>query len=76
MRTVNELLKDAVNLSEGDRLSLASQLLAYRTPADTRQVEAAWDVEIRERIKRYETGEAKLHQASDVFRDVDKLLAS
>jgi hypothetical protein len=76
MKTVSELLEDAANLSEGDRLSLASRLLEFHAPDDTKHAEASWDVEIRERIRRYESGETKVFPASDVFRDVDQILAS
>lgn len=46
--SVEELLQEAVRLSEGQRLALAHRLLLASEPAASAEVEQAWDLEIRE----------------------------
>ena len=36
------------------------------------EVEAAWDLEVRERIRRYDAGETKSIPATKVFEELDK----
>ncbi len=74
--SVEELLQEAVRLSEGQRLTLAHRLLLASEPAASAEVEQAWDLEIRERIARYDRGEARPRPASAVFTELDRRLES
>ncbi len=74
MASVQQLLKEAAQLPEDQRLTLAHKLLAAGEPPATEEVQQAWDAEIRERIARYDRGEASTRSASDVFSDLDRRL--
>lgn len=74
MSSVEELLSEASKLPEDQKLTLAYRLLASAEPAVSQEVEQAWDVEIRERIARYDRGETRSRPASEVFARLDKSL--
>lgn len=57
MNTIDRILEETKTLTEAQRLSLAHRLLVFDQPAVTEEVEAAWDLEIQERIRRYDEGE-------------------
>ena len=61
---------EALQLPEDQRLALASRILSSVEPAAN--ADAAWDMEIRERIRRYDTGETRAIPAIQVFEDLDK----
>ena len=74
MATVQQLLEEAAQLAEDQRLTLAHRLLVSSEPPTSEEVEQAWDAEIRERIARYDRGEARTRSASDVFFNLDRRL--
>lgn len=74
MSKVDDILKEAVCLPEDQRLSLAHRLLAVGEPAASADIDEAWDVAIRERIARYDRGEATARPAADVLADLDRRL--
>ena len=76
MSSLDRLLKEAAELSADQRLTLAHRLLASNEPPLSAAVEHAWDLEIRERIRRYDEGRARTRAAGEVFSDLDRRLGS
>ena len=74
MNTMNQLLNKAIHLPEDQRLTLAHRLLMVGEPHAAEDVEHAWYLEIRDRIKRYDRGESRSRPADDVFSDIDRRL--
>ncbi|NOQ40874.1 MAG: addiction module antitoxin RelB [Desulfuromusa sp.] len=74
MNVLKQLLDEAVRLPEDQRLTLAHRLLMVGEPHASEDIEQAWDVEIRERIARYDHGELRTRPAGDVFNDIDQRL--
>jgi len=74
MSTMNQLLNKAIHLPEDQRLTLAHRLLMVGEPHASEDVEHAWDLEIRDRIARYDRGESRSRPAGDVFSDIDRRL--
>ena len=74
MITVNKILQEAKNLPDDQRLSLAHQLLMLGEPQFSEDIENNWDIEIRDRIARYDRGEIQTRSAKDVFADIDRKL--
>lgn len=75
IHTVEALAHDAIELPPDQRLSLAHRILASVEPDGGPAVDAAWDGEIRERIRRYDAGETKAIPAAVVFGELDRRLA-
>ena len=73
--TVETVATEAMQLPKDQRLTLAHRLLSSVEPVPNPQVEAAWDAEIRERIRRYDAGETRTIPAKEVFRELDERLA-
>lgn len=76
MSKIDQLFKEACELPGDQRLTLAHRVLASNEPPPSDDVEQAWDVEIRGRIKRYDEGRGKSRSASEVFADLDRRLGS
>jgi hypothetical protein len=74
MNSMNQILQEAIHLPEDQRLTLAHKLLTASEPHISDDVKNAWDVEIRNRIERYDRGESHSRAASEVFRDLDHRL--
>ena len=72
MSTVDQILKEATQLTEDQKLTLANRILASSEPPATEETEREWDVVIRERIRRYDQGKAHSRPASDVFSVLDR----
>ncbi len=72
---INQILQEALHLPEDQRLTLAHRLLTLGEPHASEDVKHAWDVEIRDRIARYERGETRSRPAGKVFSDLDRRLA-
>ena len=58
MSSIEELLREAKQLPQDQRLTLAHRLLESDEPPVSEDVERAWDFLIRERIQRYDRGKA------------------
>jgi len=71
MNSANQLFQQASLLPEDQRLSLAHKLLADVEPEWTEEVSNAWDIEIRNRIARYDNSETFSSPASEVFKKLD-----
>ena len=76
MSSINDILQEAIQLPEDQRLTLAHKLLTASEPHLSDDVLTARDIEIRTRIERYDRGEAHSRSASEVFRDLDGRLAT
>lgn len=74
MTSVTQLLQEAAQLPEDQRLTLVHRLLVAGEPPPSDEVEQAWDGEIRERIARYDRGETRSRPAGEVFSDLDRRL--
>ena len=59
-RDLKELIRDAVELSEADRATLAGVMLESLDPRPTPEVEAAWSREIEHRVREVEEGSVEL----------------
>jgi len=76
MKSVDQILEDALQLPNEQKLTLAHRILEL-TDADTdRDVSQLWDAEIRERIGRYDRGETRSRPLGDVLADLDRKLQS
>jgi putative addiction module component (TIGR02574 family) len=71
--SVEELATQAITLSPEDRARLADLLLASLPDEEDPEVEAAWDEEIRRRVKAVEAGTARLVSAADVHEEARKI---
>ena len=74
-RTLDTLEHDALLLPEDQRLTLAHRLLQSTEPATDPALESLWTAEIVRRIEALDSGTTQIHDASDVFRDLDRRLA-
>jgi len=72
--TVAELTREALDLSEDQKVTLAHKLLSSIEPAETAENEAAWDSEIQRRISDFRQGLVKTVPADEVFADLDARL--
>lgn len=59
-RDVKELIREAVELSESDRATLAGAMLESLEPRPTPEVKAAWSREIERRVHEMDTGAVEL----------------
>ncbi|MCD6526943.1 MAG: addiction module protein [Desulfuromonas sp.] len=71
---MNQILEEAIQLPEDQRLTLVNKLLMLGEPHVSDDVKCAWDDEIRERITRYDQGETCSRPAREVFSDLDRRL--
>jgi len=74
MNSINQIFQKANNLPEDQRFTLVHRLLLMGEPDAVQEVEHAWDIEIRDRIARYDRGEIHSRPAGDVFSDLDRYL--
>ena len=75
IQTVDALAHGAIELPPDQRLSLAHRILASVEPDGGPAIDAAWESEIRERIRKYDAGETQGMAASAVFGELDRRLA-
>ncbi len=59
-RDVKELIREAAELSESDRATLAGAMLQSLEPAPTPEVKAAWSREIARRVREIDEGSVEL----------------
>lgn len=74
MKSLQTLAEDALQLPKDQRLTLAHRILDSVEPEADAAVEAAWDAEIRDRIRKYDAGQAVTVSAEDVFAELDRRL--
>jgi hypothetical protein len=74
MKSLESLASEALLLPKGQRFTLAHRILASVEPETDPDVEEAWDMEIRERIGRYDAGRTVGVPGKKVFSELDKRL--
>jgi putative addiction module component (TIGR02574 family) len=65
-RDVKELIREAAELSEPDRATLAGAMLESLEPAPTSEVKAAWSREIERRVREIDAGAVELIDWEDI----------
>jgi putative addiction module component (TIGR02574 family) len=66
MRDVKELIREAAELPESDRATLAGAMLESLEPSPTPEVQAAWSREIERRVREIDNGTVELIDWEDV----------
>ena len=74
MKSLENIASEALLLPKDQRFTLAHRILASVEPEWDADVEAAWDLEIRERIGRYDAGRTVAVSGQEVFAELDKRL--
>lgn len=72
MKSLEDVAVDALLLPEDQRFALALRILSSVEPEADAGGEAAWDAEIRERIRRYDSGETIGVAGPQVFAELDR----
>ena len=72
--SVDTIVAEAVLLPHDQRLTLAHRILSSVEPAPSHETDAAWELEIRERIARYDAREVRAIPAAEVFAELDRRL--
>jgi hypothetical protein len=75
-KALEEVTKEAMDLPPRQRLALASFLLESADTASDPDAEAAWDSEIRDRIREIDQGHVTGIAYADVRREAERRLAS
>jgi hypothetical protein len=73
-KALEEVTKDALELAPRQRLALAEFLIESAEAADP-EAEAAWEGEIRDRIRAIDEGRVTGAAYADVMREAQKRLA-
>lgn len=68
--SIEELLKQAMELPDNDRLKLAEQLIGSIEHLESSEVEAAWDLEIDRRLDDIEKGRVKLVPHDEAMKQI------
>jgi putative addiction module component (TIGR02574 family) len=71
MMTVRQILEEAKRLEPIERAELLEQLYATFEPADP-SVDAAWSVEVEERLSAYRAGEIEAAPFEDVLDRINR----
>ena len=69
-----QIMAAAMKLPSELKLKLAEQLLESVAPVDQAEIDLAWLVEVRRRLKDLEEGKAHTIPAEDVFAAIDARL--
>jgi putative addiction module component (TIGR02574 family) len=75
IQTIDALAQGAIELPPDQRFALAQRILASVEPEETAGIDDAWTVEIRERIRKFDSGETKGIPGAEVFAEIDRRLA-
>lgn len=72
-RDVKELIREAAQLPDSDRATLAGAMLESLDPRPTPEVKAAWSKEIARRVREIDDGTVELleweHVRAELFAD-------
>jgi putative addiction module component (TIGR02574 family) len=74
MMSLENIASEALLLPKDQRFTLAHRILASVEPEGDTDAEAAWDLEIRDRIGRYDAGRTVAVSGREVFAELDKRL--
>jgi putative addiction module component (TIGR02574 family) len=75
IQTIDALAQGAIELPPDQRFALAQRILASVEPEEEAGIDDAWTVEIRERIRKFDSGETKAIPGAEVFAEIDRRLA-
>jgi putative addiction module component (TIGR02574 family) len=70
---LRDLEEQARKLSSEERASLAESLLESLRDAPIAEIEAAWELEIAERVAAYDRGELQTISAEELFAEARRL---
>ena len=71
--TLSKVEREARELPADDRARLVDVLIETLREAPLREIEAAWQREIEERVAAYDRGEIQTHDAADVFAEARRI---
>ena len=74
IQTIDALAQGAIELPPDQRFALAQRILASMEPEEAAGIDDAWTVEIRERIRKFDSGETKGIPGAEVFAEIDRRL--
>jgi len=74
MRTVDEIRKEAMALSAGERASLAHDLILSLEDPDAYELSPEQEAEIRRRVRKVKSGKATGRPAAEVLADIEAKL--
>jgi putative addiction module component (TIGR02574 family) len=74
MKSLEDIESEALLLPRDQRFTLAHRILSSVEPDMKAEAEAAWDMEIRERIRKYDAGLTSGVPGQEVFAELDKKL--
>ena len=69
-RDLKQLIREAVELSDADRATLAGVMLESLDPQPTPEVKAAWSREIERRVREIDEGSVELLDWEDVRKEL------
>lgn len=67
---VQEIENRAFALSSGERAELAHKLIVSLDDARDKEVETAWDAEIKRRVEEIKSGKAKGRPAEEILAEI------
>ncbi len=71
--TFDEVEQQARSLSLDERARLTEVLLETLNDESLKDIQAAWQREIEERVAAYDRGEVKTYSAEDVFAEASRI---
>lgn len=74
MKSVEEIRKEAMTLSVGERASLAHDLILSLDEPGAYELSPEQEAEIRRRVRRIESGKATGRPAADVLAEIEARL--
>ena len=74
MNSITQIVREVARLPQDQRLTLANRILTLGEPQISGENSSAWDLEIRDRIDRYDRGEVSSRAAGEVFSELDRRL--
>ena len=74
MKSLENIAAEALLLPKDQRFTLVHRILSSIEPEPEVGAEAAWDAEVRERIRRYDAGLAATVPGQEVFAELDRKL--
>ncbi len=74
MKTVEEIRREAMALSAGERASLAHDLILSLEDAEAYELSSEQEAEIRKRVRRVKRGKAAGRPAAEVLAEIEARL--
>ncbi|MBI4028351.1 MAG: addiction module protein [Verrucomicrobia bacterium] len=74
-KTLEKVTREAIDLSSHQRLALARFLIELEDTSEDPDVQIAWEIEIRDRVRAVEEGRVKGIPYDQVLARVDRRLA-